>query len=69
VLRWLRLNVLANVGFEHIVGHAVFPTLARVEVFLLKVIAIGAIEIADWSMGLGHDVNRLHRSATHFLNC
>jgi hypothetical protein len=35
---------------------------------LLEVIAIGAIEIADRPMRLGHDVKRFHRHTTFFLN-
>jgi len=67
VLIRLRLNVLTNVGFEHIIRHAEFTPTARVEIFLLQVVAVGAIEIADCAMRLGHDVKRLHRNAALFL--
>jgi len=63
----LRLNVLTNVGFEHIIRHAEFAPTACVEIFLFQVVAVGAIEIADCAMRLGHDVKRLHRNAALFL--
>ena len=48
--------------------HAEVAPAAGVEIFLLQVVAIGAVEIADRANWLGHDVKRLHGNATHFLN-
>jgi len=57
----LRLNVLADVGLQHGVAHAVVAPLGRVEILLFQVIAIRAVKVANRPMRFGHDVERVHR--------
>ena len=56
----LRLDVLADVGVEHGFAHAKLPPLFRVEILLLEVVTVGAVEVADGPMRLGHDMYWLH---------
>jgi hypothetical protein len=54
----LEFDVLLDVGLKHIGLHSKILTLG-IKGFLFKVIAVGAIEIADRANGLDHDMEVL----------
>ena len=57
----LSFDVLANVGFENLVADAELAVAAQ-QFFLVQVIAIGAVEVADRPDRLHHGVKARRRS-------
>jgi hypothetical protein len=54
------IDVLRDEIFEHLFTHRPSFGIVRVEFLLLKVVAIGAIQITNGSDGLCHHVERIH---------
>lgn len=64
----LRLNVLAQAGFQYVFVNTKFASALCVKVLVCKIVRVPAIGIADKAMRPGHDGERLHRSVALFLN-
>src|SRR5262249_49783113 len=52
-LLWLPFDVSPDVGFEHILRHCPISR-ARIELFLLEIEAVSAVQIAEWPGRLCH---------------
>jgi hypothetical protein len=54
------VDILADKVLEHIVAHPEVAPACGVEILFLEVIAVRAVEIANWAVRFGHDMKWLH---------